>query len=154
MTFSDKVYLGLCIQDKRLNWQPPILKFDTTKIIDWLMIASGPTSSISANGSQSIYIWECHCHRKGMNIWVGTTNLIFCSDYNAPTLFQNLQKMSLTCRERCTLQTCYQLWYTIRVSVLQPNNPPSRRMSYPPSEDILSSNVGLRLGNLHQYPYI
>ena len=85
---------------------------------------------------------------------VGTTELIFCSDYKAPTLFQNLQKMSLTCRERCTLQTCYQLWYTIRVSVLQPNNPPSRRMSYPPSEDILSSNVGLRLGNLHQYPYI
>jgi len=35
-----------------------------------------------------------------------------------PTLFQNLQKRSLACREHGTLQTCYQLWYMVWLSIL------------------------------------
>jgi hypothetical protein len=36
---------------------------------------------------------------KSVESWGGTTNLIFCSGYNTPTLFRNLQKRSLMCRE-------------------------------------------------------
>jgi hypothetical protein len=31
--------------------------------------------------------------------------IVFCSGYNAPSLFRNLLKMCLTCRVRGTLQT-------------------------------------------------
>lgn len=37
--------------------------------------------------------------------WVGTTNLVFFMVYNGPSLYQNLQKRSLACREHGTLQT-------------------------------------------------
>jgi len=36
-----------------------------------------------------------------------TINSVFCSGYNASTLFQIPQKWSLSCSERGTLQTCY-----------------------------------------------
>ena len=39
--------------------------------------------------------------------WVGTTNLVFYSSYNASTLSRKLQKRSLACRECGTLQTRY-----------------------------------------------
>jgi len=47
---------------------------------------------------------------KSMASWVGMKNVVFCSSYNAPTLYLNLLKRSLACRERGTLQTCYKLW--------------------------------------------
>jgi hypothetical protein len=37
------------------------------------------------------------CHWKSMESWVGTNNLVLCSDYNMPTLFRNLQKRFLAC---------------------------------------------------------
>ena len=46
-------------------------------------------------------------HWKSMESWVGTTNLVFCSGYNAPILFRNLQQRTLACREHGTLQTRY-----------------------------------------------
>jgi hypothetical protein len=42
-------------------------------------------------------------------VWVGATNLVFCSGYKAHTIFQNLQQRTLTCRERGALQTYCQL---------------------------------------------
>jgi hypothetical protein len=49
---------------------------------------------------------------KSMASWVGMKNVVFCNGYKAPTvtLFRNLQKRTLVCRERGTLQTCYKLW--------------------------------------------
>ena len=35
----------------------------------------------------------------------GKKQIVFCSGYNAPSLFRNLLKMCLTCRVRGTLQT-------------------------------------------------
>lgn len=43
--------------------------------------------------------------------------LIVCSDYNALTLFRYLQKRSLICKERCTLQIHYSLLSTVRLSL-------------------------------------
>ena len=48
---------------------------------------------------------------------VGMVNLMFCYDYNAPTLLRNLRYRSLGCRQRGTLQTRYPPWFTIRFSV-------------------------------------
>jgi hypothetical protein len=39
-----------------------------------------------------------------------TNNFVFCSGFQAPSLFRNLQKRSLTCSERHPLQTLYHLW--------------------------------------------
>ena len=47
--------------------------------------------------------------RKSIESWKGTKNLVFCTDFNVPTLCQNLQQSSLTCMERGTLQTRYPL---------------------------------------------
>ena len=41
----------------------------------------------------------------------------YCSAYNVSTLYQNIQNMSLKCRERGPLQTHYPLWSTVRFSV-------------------------------------
>jgi len=55
----------------------------------------------------------------GIDIWLIRKfwKVIFCSDYNASTLFRNLQKRSLKCKERCTLQIRYPLWSTVRLSL-------------------------------------
>ena len=55
---------------------------------------------------------------ENVKIWVGTNNLVFCISYMVSILFQNPQKMSFTCRKRGTLQAHYQLWSTVRLSVL------------------------------------
>jgi hypothetical protein len=57
-----------------------------------------------------------HCHRKSMVIWIGTNNLVFCSGYDAPTLFPSLQYRSFACRERNTLYTRYPLWSMVRLA--------------------------------------
>jgi len=53
-----------------------------------------------------------------MENWLATKYLVFYSDYNVPTLFRNLQKRSLVCREHGTHQTCYLLWSMVRLSLL------------------------------------
>ena len=40
---------------------------------------------------------------KSIKCWVGTNNFVFCSGYNAPTLFKNLRKMSLVWHSPNTL---------------------------------------------------
>jgi hypothetical protein len=40
-----------------------------------------------------------------MEDWVSMKHLVFCSGYNVPTLFLNLQKMSLVCRDRALSMT-------------------------------------------------
>ena len=77
----------------------------------------------------------CDYHWQSLESSVWTYNVVFCSGYSAPTLFRNLKKRSLACRERGTLK------------------PPHIDMvpSYPPPEDALGSSVGLSHGNLHQY---
>jgi len=35
------------------------------------------------------------CHRKSMENWVGTKYIICRSSYKAPTLYRNMQKLSL-----------------------------------------------------------
>lgn len=37
--------------------------------------------------------------------YVGRKYLVFCREYNVPNLFRNLQKRSLTCRKRDTVNT-------------------------------------------------
>lgn len=59
--------------------------------------------------------------------WVGMKTLVLCSVYDVPTLFQNLHKRSLACRENGTLQTSYPLWFMVRLSVLWPDIPPLSR---------------------------
>ena len=49
---------------------------------------------------------------------LGRKILVFCSDYNAPTLFQNLQNRYLAFREHGTHQTHHPLWSIVRLSVL------------------------------------
>jgi hypothetical protein len=44
---------------------------------------------------------------------LGTDGTFFCSGYNAPIIFRNLQKMSLACRDCGFLQTRYPLWSTV-----------------------------------------
>lgn len=46
--------------------------------------------------------FDCHC--KSMDSWEGIKKLVFCSGYNAPSLYRNMQKRSLTCKERGSLQ--------------------------------------------------
>ena len=52
--------------------------------------------------------------------------LVFCSGNDAPTLFRNLHKRCLTCKDRDTLQACYPLWFMVRLCVLLPGNPVDR----------------------------
>lgn len=42
---------------------------------------------------------------------------------NAPTVFRNIWKMYLVCRENGTFQTSYQLWSTVRFSWQHPIEP-------------------------------
>ena len=44
--------------------------------------------------------------------------LVFCSGNDATTLFRNLHKRCLACKERDTLQACYLLCFMVRLSVL------------------------------------
>ena len=46
------------------------------------------------NGTTWAIIVECNW--KSMEIWVGTKNLVFCSDHNVPSLSRNLQKRCLS----------------------------------------------------------
>ena len=66
----------------------------------------------SWRGMKSVESWE----GTRVESWVGTNNLIFCSGYNTPTLFWNLQKRSLICREYGFPQTCKPQWSTVRLS--------------------------------------
>ena len=45
-------------------------------------------------------------------------NIVRSSGNDAPTLFRNLHKRCLTCKERDTLQVCYPLWSMVRQYVL------------------------------------
>ena len=101
---------------------------------DWLIIAERPTGSISyiqdentsstthANrtemGGSDRSTWSKHfdCLWESMGSWAGTNNLVFCSGYDAPTLFPNLQYRSLACWERNTLYTRYPLWSMVRLA--------------------------------------
>ena len=55
---------------------------------------------------------------KSMEGWVGMKNLVFCTYYNASTLFQKLQKKILSVHEHCTLQTRYPSLSMVRLSFL------------------------------------
>lgn len=44
--------------------------------------------------------------------------LAFCRDYNASTLFLNLQKESLMCRDRDTIQRQHPLWSAVNLTIL------------------------------------
>jgi len=59
-------------------------------------------------------------HWKRMESWVGMKTLVFCSGYDDPTLFRNLQMRSLACRKRGTLQA-------FRIITRQP--PPNQQRS-------------------------
>jgi len=80
-----------------LNLLAYILLFYTCYwLIDWLII---PESNILAifrtRTSSLIYKKYNFWSPWSMECCVGMKNLIFCCDYNVPTLFQNLQKRSL-----------------------------------------------------------
>jgi hypothetical protein len=51
--------------------------------------------------------WRVGEGRNNLEGWrgEGRKKIVFCSGYNAPSLFRNLLKMCLTCRVRGTLQT-------------------------------------------------
>ena len=74
----------------------------------------GTKSVGSWGGMKSVESWG----GTSVESWVGKNNLIFCSGYNTPTLFWNLQKRSLMCREYGFPQTCKPQWSTVRLSVL------------------------------------
>lgn len=61
---------------------------------------------------------ENDCHWKNMEILVETKNIVFCSVNSAPTLFQNVRKRSLTCKQHGILQICD----PVRRSLLWPDN--------------------------------
>ena len=67
----------------------------------------------------------CDCHWNSMEGWAGRNHLVFCSGYNAHALFRNLQKRSLTCKKRETLQTRYPLF----LAILLPDNPQWRGLA-------------------------
>jgi len=50
---------------------------------------------------------------ESMKSWIRTKHLVFCSGYNLPTLFRNLQKRYVSCREHGILQVRYLLWSTV-----------------------------------------
>ena len=56
---------------------------------------------------------------KCMYSGVGTTLLVFYSGYHVTTLFQNLQKISVTWLWHSPLHTCYPQWSMIILSVLE-----------------------------------
>ena len=87
-------------------------------------------------------------HWKGMESWIGTKHVVFCSGYNEPTLFLNLQKRSLACRKSDTLLTMV-YGQPLRISTCHPQN----REGSPnqPPGDALRNSVGLSPGILHQY---
>ena len=59
---------------------------------------------------EKLYNRRNNYHWKNMRSWVGTKQLVYCSYYDVPSLFINLQKGSLTCRES---DTCYMLLYIL-----------------------------------------
>ena len=67
----------------------PSLYFDW-----WLLNIQHAVSQL--NSGRPIFDW---CW-KSQESWVVMKHLVLCNGYNAPTLFWNRQKMSLTCNER------------------------------------------------------
>ena len=86
------------------------------------------------------------CHWKNIMISIETTNLVFCSGYNAPALFRNLQKWSLTCKE-----LAFSITQPTMVRIIN-GQPLLRRHTDTLSWYALGSCVSLSLGILHQYP--
>ena len=69
------------------------------------------------------------CHRKSMESWVGTENLVFYKGHNAPTLFRNLQRG---------------LWHAGRVTLSKNVTP------YDPRSGFLDYNMTPPTPNLHR----
>ena len=68
------------------------------------------------NGKTGSVTFDCHWIT--MEHWLATRYLVFYGDYTVPTLFRNLQKRSLVCREHGTHQICYPLWSMTSLSLL------------------------------------
>jgi hypothetical protein len=88
------------------------------------------------------------CHWLSVQSWQGT-NVIYSSDYNVPPLFRNLQTRTLTCRLCGTVHTHYPRWSTVRLSLLQPDNHPSRGHPLSKTWQHAGQLCVLSLGNLH-----
>ena len=81
---------------------------------DWFIFAECTASSISAIFRNGLVKRTFNCHWKGMKSWFRAKRLVFCSCYNASTLFLNLQQRR---KDRGILQTRYPLLSTVRLSV-------------------------------------
>ena len=65
-------------------------------------------------------------------VWVRLKKI--CGSYNAHTLVQNLQKMSLTYRKRSSLQTCNPQWWLVcnhEICIITWQPPPIPSRGYP-----------------------
>ena len=51
--------------------------------------------------------------RKSLESWAEAKELVYCSGYNPPSLFRNLQRTSFACMNPGTLQKCYPKWSTV-----------------------------------------
>ena len=79
--------------------------------------------------------------------------LIFCSDYDVPTIFRNLQTMYSVSREHGPLPKRYPLWSKGKLSVLWfGNHLFGKDSSNMPSGGVIISSVGVSPEN--QYPYL
>ena len=115
--------LGRCVRDESVeSWigtksvescegTKSVESWGGTKSVESLV---GTKSVESLGGTTSVESWG----GTSVESWVGTNNLIFCSGYNTPTLFWNLQKRSLLCREYGLPQTCKPQCSTVRLCVL------------------------------------
>lgn len=80
-----------------------LLVHDNAKLyIDWLVIIWCLQINTEMKENRTTETRTFNCHGKSVESFVMVRQIVFCSGYNAPTLFRNIQKMYLTCRNHGT----------------------------------------------------
>jgi hypothetical protein len=106
-------------------------------LIPWLLVSEHSLASVCRYSGQEqvLQLYRREEWDKQSNDLTVTEQVwrfvAFCSGCNAPTLFRNLTKKSLTCMECGPLLTRYSLWYTVRLSEVYPDTLTIERAGHP-----------------------